>query len=133
MHIEYLNVEDVEELHDLALAEYGGLPGREKNKLEGILGIPYAGYGDFEKYPSIVEKAAVYLYYLASGHGFIDGNKRTAYLSVFTFLDWNGYDLIVPDDEVYRFIMLIACDKTRPPFNDAVHWIEKYMIKQAED
>ncbi|MFD0051452.1 type II toxin-antitoxin system death-on-curing family toxin [Actinomycetes bacterium NPDC127524] len=132
MGFEYLLVEDVEQMHDLALEDYGGLPGREKNKLEGILSMPMGGFGDYEEYPSIEQKAAVYLYYLASGHGFIDGNKRTAYLAVFTFLDLNGYDLIVSDDEVYRFIMLIADNETRPPFIEAVHWVGHHMHKQEE-
>lgn len=132
MEFEYLLVEDVEQMHDSALEDFGGLPGRDKNKLEGILAMPMAGFGDHEEYPTIEQKAAIYLYYLASGHGFKDGNKRTSYLAAFTFLDLNGYDLIVSDEEVYRFVLLIANDKTRPPFEEAVNWIEGHMHKQEE-
>lgn len=119
-------------MHDKALEDFGGLPGRDKNKLEGILAMPMAGFGDHEEYPTIEQKAAIYLYYLASAHGFKDGNKRTSYLAVFTFLDLNGYDLIIPDDEVYRFVLLLANDKTMPPFEEAVNWIEGHMRKQEE-
>jgi len=130
MEVEYLEVEDVIDLHDLALERYGGIQGREKNKLEGLLSIPMAGFQGYEKYPTILDKAAVYLYFLASGHGFFDGNKRTSYLATFMFLDWNGYDLIVDDDEVYRFVKLIADDQTRPPFEEAQEWISRYAQKK---
>lgn len=89
MEFEYLEVEDVELLHDLALKEYGGLPGREPGKL----GLPMSGYGRYERFPGVTKKAAVYHYHLASGHAF-----GTSYLSAFTFLDWNGYDLIADED-----------------------------------
>ncbi|NSL52724.1 type II toxin-antitoxin system death-on-curing family toxin [Calidifontibacillus erzurumensis] len=130
MNIEYLTVEDVEQLHDLTLEKYGGLPGREIGKLEGVLALPMSGFGDIERFPTLAEKAAVYLYYLAIGHCFVDGNKRTAYLSTFTFLDLNGFDLIVEDEELFRFMILLADNDTRPPFEVAVEWIAYHMFKR---
>lgn len=132
MEIEYLQVEDVEELHELAIEMYGGTRGREKGKLEGMLGLPMSGFGDYERFPSIFEKGAVYHYYLASGHCFTDGNKRTAYLSAFTFLDLNGYDLIATDDEVYTWTEGLANDKKRPPFEEAVEWIKQHSHVREE-
>jgi len=35
--------------------------------------------------------AAAYAFGLAKAHGFIDGNKRTAFVVAFTFLRLNGY------------------------------------------
>ncbi|MEC0276848.1 type II toxin-antitoxin system death-on-curing family toxin [Peribacillus frigoritolerans] len=126
MEISYLSVEDVEYLHQLALDLYGGIPGRDIGKLEAKLALPYSGFGDYERYPTIVEKAAVYHFHLASGHCFKDGNKRTSYLAAFTFLDQNGYDLVVEDEEVYEWTMRLADDKNRPPFEEAVQWIRRY-------
>jgi len=120
MEFEYLSVEDVEYFHKLALDEYGGLPGRNLGKLEGKLSMPYAGYGDFERYQTIYEKAVIYHYYLASGHCFLDGNKRTSITSAYAFLRLNGHELIVSDEEMYIFTMLIANHKDRPPFEVAV-------------
>lgn len=133
MEILYLQVEEVEYLHDLALELYGGRPGRDHGKLEGALGVPYSGYGDYENYPSIIEKAAVYHYFLASGHCFIDGNKRTSYLAAFTFLDWNGYDLVATDDDVYEWTLQLAQKKEeRPPFIEAAMWIGNRAHKREE-
>lgn len=126
MEIDYLTVEDVENLHQLALNLYGGIHGRDIGKLEAKLALPYSGFGDYERYPTIAEKAAVYYYHLASGHCFKDGNKRTSYLATFTFLDWNGYDLLVEDEEVYQWTMRLADDTERPPFEECVRWIHHY-------
>ncbi|MEK1828944.1 type II toxin-antitoxin system death-on-curing family toxin [Priestia megaterium] len=85
MNIEYLTVEHLEYLHDMVIERDGGINGRPPHKLEGILGMPMTGFGEFDKYPTIEEKAAVYLYYLASGHAFSDGNKRTSYSATHVF------------------------------------------------
>ncbi|WP_100010164.1 type II toxin-antitoxin system death-on-curing family toxin [Lentibacillus sediminis] len=132
MEVEYLEIDDVIQLHDLALEKYGGLQGVDHSKLEAKLHLPMSGWGSFNRYPSLEEKAAVYLFELASGHCFRDGNKRTAYLSTFTFLDLNGYDLIVDDDEVFRFVKMVADNETRPPFSEVVGWTKKHMYKQEK-
>src|SRR5699024_2346669 len=116
MTVQYLEKHHVIEMHEYLIEVIGGVNGVHDSKLEAKLALPMSGFGNFDRYPSIYEKAAAYLYELASGHCFIDGNKRTSYLSAFTFLDWNGYDLIADDDEVYRIVMLVADDETRPDF-----------------
>jgi death on curing protein len=40
--------------------------------------------------------AAAYGYSLAKNHGFVDGNKRTAFLVMFIFLKVNGIHLSSP-------------------------------------
>lgn len=129
MEFEYLLVEDVEELHDLALRDYGGIPGRSPGKLEAKLALPYAEYGGVLFYPTIVEKAAVYHYHLASGHCFNDGNKRTSFTATSVFLLLNGYELVVDDEEVFSWTMRLADDNQRPPFEEAVLWISNYIYK----
>ncbi|WP_026629748.1 RhuM family protein [Dyadobacter alkalitolerans] len=47
------------------------------------------GFGDFDFYPSIEEKAAVLLYLIIKNHSFIDGNKRIAAACFLLFLDVN--------------------------------------------
>lgn len=43
MSIENLTIEEVEYIHDIMLKKYGGIPGREKGKLEGVLAKPESG------------------------------------------------------------------------------------------
>ena len=48
-----------------------------------------AAYGN----PDAAELAAAYIYGLATNHGFIDGNKRTAWMTGHVFLADNGLAL----------------------------------------
>lgn len=63
---------------------------------ESALRAPAAGYGDYEQYPSMAQKAAVLGARLCQNHCLLDGNKRLAYLSMREFVARNGYDWIAP-------------------------------------
>ena len=76
-------------IHDRQLAEHGGSDGiRDPGAIESALARPVnlASYGD----PDIAELAAAYAYSLVINHGFVDGNKRTAWVTARLFLADNG-------------------------------------------
>jgi death-on-curing protein len=76
-------------IHDEQLAEHGGAIGvRDDGLLESALARPLnrAGYGD----PDMAELAALYAIAIARNHPFVDGNKRTAFAALVTFLALNG-------------------------------------------
>ncbi len=56
-----------------------------------------AEYFGQEMYPSIADKAAVYLFSIVGNHIFQDGNKRTGLSAAIAFLFINGFDIKVPD------------------------------------
>lgn len=64
---------------------------------DSALHAPQAGFGDFEAYPSLVEKAAVLGWHLAQNHALPDGNKRTAFTAMIVFLRRNGATWRTPD------------------------------------
>lgn len=75
----YLEIEDVRALHDIALELDGGARGeRAPNGLESALAQPGLEVFGRELHKSLEEKAAAYLYHLCQAHAFVDGNKRTA-------------------------------------------------------
>ena len=79
-------------IHDRQLAEHGGLDGiRDPGAVESALAPPVnlARYGD----PDAAELAAAYAWGPARNHGFLDGNKRTAWVVARLFLADNGYGL----------------------------------------
>lgn len=41
--------------------------------------------------------AAAYGYGLARNHGYVDGNKRVAFMALYVFLSLNGLELEVPE------------------------------------
>ncbi|HYM55092.1 MAG TPA: type II toxin-antitoxin system death-on-curing family toxin [Solirubrobacteraceae bacterium] len=57
---------------------------------EAALAAPFAGFGDYEAFPALHERAAVYCSRIATYHPLPDGNKRTAYDVMREFLDRNG-------------------------------------------
>jgi sulfur relay (sulfurtransferase) DsrF/TusC family protein len=63
--------------------EASELFGRENgDKFKSIIGNLYQTYGGKELYPSLEEKAAHLLYFTIKDHPFVDGNKRSAALTI---------------------------------------------------
>ena len=86
-------------IHEDQLVQHGGSAGiRDENLLGASLARPkhLFTYGD----PSIFDLAAAYAYSLVNNHPFIDGNKRTAFMVMYTFLGLNSYWLKVEEVEV---------------------------------
>lgn len=65
---------------------------RDSGLIHAAVERPKASAFGEDAYPTIWEKAAALLQSLARNHGFIDGNKRTAWLAAMTFLDINGHE-----------------------------------------
>lgn len=85
-------------IHDEQIWEHGGAEGvRDDGLLESALARPLnaASYGE----PDLAELAALYALGIARNHPFVDGNKRTAYVTLELFLNLNGIDLAASDAE----------------------------------
>ena len=94
-------------IHDDQLAQYGGATGvRDKGLLEWALARPrnLAAYGE----PDAATLAGAYAFGIAKNHPFIDGNKRTAYGVMETFLMRNGYRLTSTDEESVLAMLALA-------------------------
>jgi death-on-curing protein len=79
-------------IHDRQIARHGGASGmRDIQLLEAAVERPRnkAAYGA----PSLEEIAAAYAFGIAKAHAFVDGNKRTAFVTSATFLRLNGFGL----------------------------------------
>lgn len=103
--------EDVERaIHADQIAQHGGSLGiRDENLLSASLARPrhLFAYGE----PTLFDLAAAYGYGLAKNHPFIDGNKRTAFAVMATFLEVNGYSLDVPEMDVVVMMERLATDE----------------------
>jgi death-on-curing protein len=90
--------------HDMALS-FGGRDGiNSLHLIESALGRPYSGY-----HRSITAKAAALLESMVGNHGFIDGNKRTAWLLVELLVARSGYLFAFEEDErVDDFVVAVA-------------------------
>ncbi|MDA9446622.1 death-on-curing protein [Bradyrhizobium sp. CCBAU 11430] len=54
------------------------------------------------------ELAAAYAFGIARNHPFVDGNKRTSLLALYTFLGVNGIEFVVPEAEAAAIILSLA-------------------------
>jgi len=106
--VKFLTLEEVLEIHETLLREFGGPPGvRDLGLLESALFRPRTGY-----YHDLIEMAAALFESLLMNHPFVDGNKRVAFFSVDIFLRINGYRIAVDNDEAHRKIIEIIEQRT---------------------
>ncbi len=93
----YLTFEHVVAIHDAVLEEHGGKEGfRAQELVESAVEMPKSTFGGNDLYPDLLDKASAYFFFIASNHGFADGNKRTALAAALTFLSLNGQDVEIP-------------------------------------
>ena len=104
---EWLTTQMVVAIHSEQLAIFGGSAGlRDRALLESALGRPRNKWA-YEK-SELATLAAAYGYGIARNHPFVDGNKRTALLAIYTFLGINRIDFIVPEAEAAAMILSVA-------------------------
>jgi death on curing protein len=90
---EFLDVDDVLELHATLIVEHGGSDGiRDRGLLESAVAQPMASFGG-EFLHDLLEMAAALLVSLVGNHPFVDGNKRTGLAAMLMFLELNGYSV----------------------------------------
>ena len=77
-------------IHDRQISRHGGAPGlRDRALLEmgAARAVNRAVYRD----AGLAEIAVAYAYGIVKAHAFMDGNKRTGFVTALTFLRLNGY------------------------------------------
>lgn len=94
-------------IHDEQLAIHGGAGGmRDEGMLESALDRPKNRWA--HEQAELAELAAAYAFGIARNHPFVDGNKRTSLLALYTFLGVNGIDFEVPEAEAAAMILSLA-------------------------
>ena len=104
---DWVTVEDAILAHQQSISNFGGSDGiRDAGGLESALAYPQnqAAYGD----PEMAELAAGYLFAIAKNHAFVDGNKRTAWVTCNIFMEINGGELVFDKLEAVRFVEGVA-------------------------
>lgn len=81
---------------------------RDEGLIDSAVQAPVASAGGEDAYPTHFLKVAALGWAIANNHGFVDGNKRTAYLIMRLVLDWNGYYLGWSTETVITVMTLTA-------------------------
>lgn len=95
-------------VHRGMIEEHGGSYGvRDEGLIESALARPRNRWG-YDPGVEPAELAAAYGFGLAKNHGFVDGNKRAAFMAMYVFLGMNGLELDAPEPEVVRVMEGVA-------------------------
>jgi death-on-curing protein len=110
----WLNRQIIIAIHDEQLAIHGGASGlRDEGMLESALDRPRNKWS-YEN-AELPDLAAAYAFAIARNHPFVDGNKRTSLLALYTFLGVNGIDFNVPEAEAATMILSLAAGEVDEP------------------
>lgn len=97
----------VASIHVEQILQHGGSRGvRDRGLVESALSRPVHKW-QYEN-ADVFALAAAYGFGIARNHGFEDGNKRTAFVALYTFLGLNGYDLDASEHEVVGVMTALA-------------------------
>jgi len=130
--VELLRKSELIEIHDLILDSTGiGLPGQAGDKdLEGMLArvenrIHYNLSND------LLHIAAFLAVAIATGHCFNDGNKRTAFVAMDSFLRSNGVSIDMDQDLIVQ--MMIDAASGQLGHEALATRIAEYLYEQFEE
>lgn len=122
----WLSVELVIAIHERQLREFGGPGGlRDPGALESALGRP-TNLRAYER-GDLAELAAAYGFGIARNHPFVDGNKRTALLSIIAFLGLNAIDFVADEAEAVVIMRDLAAGQVDQ--KNLARWIRDNLPK----
>jgi len=120
--IRYLSTEQAEKLHNWILDLTGGERGDlSRSNLEYLLEAVKNVGERLETRQAIIKKTAFLLYNLVVQHPFVNGNKRTAFELVKTFLEINRYRIRASKTEVFTLLSRLASGHVS--LSQAENWI----------
>lgn len=102
--VEYLDLEDAL----LLIRMLGVGPVRDLGLLDSAMARPRSSAFGVDAYPTIEIKAAALLHSLAGNHPLVDSNKRLSWLATVVFLDLNGLEPKVSDNQAFDVVWEVA-------------------------
>ena len=98
----------------LAIIDKEGIgPVRDLGLLQSALARPHTTLMGADAYPGIALKAAALMHSVCLNHALIDGNKRLAALLALIFLDINGVEPALSNQELFDLTMAVASGELR--------------------
>lgn len=99
---------------------------KDLNALESTIAQPQQEVYEVVLYPTIYHKAAILFELLIKNHCFYNGNKRTATMALYTFLDMNHIHLVVSNKEMADMSVDIAAKRGAEEIQheEIVEWLK---------
>ena len=123
----HLSLDEVLELHRLAIDQAGGAAGiRDLGLLESAVAQPHMTFGGEDLYPTVLDKAVALGFSLVLNQPFVDGNKRVRHAAMEVLLVLNGYEIVADVFEQERVVLGVAAGTmTREEFST---WVGSHLI-----
>jgi len=117
-----ISEEEIELIHKTVIDFFGGSHGiRDLSALKSALARPFQTFDGKALHPTTIHRAAALIESILINHPFIDGNKRTGYVVMRSFLISNGLDILATQDEKYQFVISIASGERK--IEDIIEWL----------
>lgn len=128
VNITYLKLDEIIAIHYSQIESFGGSHGiRDFDLLLSAISRPQTTFGRLDLYPDIYTKASALIQSLILNHPFVDGNKRTALVSVIRFLRINGFQLNITNDEALNLPLNTNSKKLN--FEEIAEWLKRHSEK----
>lgn len=95
--------------------------------LESAINRPFATFGGEDLYKDIFEKAGAMIQSIVKNHPFLDANKRTAWVSSYTFLRANKLEIKTSREKVVSFMLSVANQNLS--VDEIATWLKKHSKK----
>jgi len=123
----WLTLDAVLAIHEQLVAEHGGSSLlRDRALLESALAGPMNHYAYGER--DLCALAAAYANGLTRNHPFADGNKRTAFITAYTFLGINSRELAAPEEEVVKAVRGLSARTISP--EEFTAWLRRACVQK---
>jgi death-on-curing protein len=104
----WIDERDALALHSCLLALHGGSGGlRDRGLLQSALACPQQQFADAEG-ADIIDMATAYTAGIVRNHPFVDGNKRTGFVTGILFLELNGYRFVASEEDAAQAVLQLA-------------------------
>lgn len=120
----FLDLDDaLEQIHFL------GFHVRDVGLLQSSLARPNTTLYRADAYPSLDLKAAALMHSIVTSHPLIDGNKRTAWALMITFVLLNGFEVVAETDDAFDFVLGVATDAR--DLDSIASWIAAHRVPHS--
>ena len=134
--LHWLDEQELEAIHREVIAASGGQAGiRDRGLLASALVAPKILWHYAPESSTLLDLAARLAYGLAKNHGFVDGNKRTAFIAAYTFLAMNGIVIQASQQSVIKAVEALASSTDKPGQAQArfAGWLRRVTEARSQD
>lgn len=120
----FLDIDDA-----LEQIRFLGFHVRDVGLLQSSLARPQASLLGADAYPTLDLKAAALMHSIATSHPLIDGNKRTAWALMITFVLLNGFEIVAETNDAFEFVLSVATGSLE--LDEMASWVEARRVASS--